>query len=133
MELDFAFICDYAEVGGRINALGIGLDTIFTKELPARHPHLHVVAQFRTSITEAGQKRLGIQLIDADGKPVIPPLEGIVDIRPPEAGIEAKGRMGVGLDNVTFEQYGDYSLHILIDGNLLRSIGFRVAEPPSTN
>ena len=29
MTVDFAFVCDYAEVGGKINAMGIGFDTIF--------------------------------------------------------------------------------------------------------
>ena len=43
MNLDFAFICDYAEVSGKINALGIGFDTIYSPKVPAKHPLFFLV------------------------------------------------------------------------------------------
>ena len=39
MQVDFAFICDYAEATNKINALGIGFDTIMAARVPTRHPH----------------------------------------------------------------------------------------------
>ena len=132
MEIDFAFICDYAEVGGKINALGIGFDTIFVKDLLTPHPHMHLVAQLRASITEAGRKKLTVEIIDADGHSIIPNIEGDVEIRSPEVGVEAVGRLGIGFNNIKFERYGQHSLHLLIDGNEMRRIGFRVVAPPAT-
>ena len=46
MRVDFAFLCDHAEVSGKINALGIGFDTIYARKVPARHPYFFLVAQF---------------------------------------------------------------------------------------
>ena len=34
MELDFAFLCDYAENAANINALGIGGTNIYATEVP---------------------------------------------------------------------------------------------------
>ena len=132
MEIDFAFVCDYADMGGKINALGIGFDTIFAKEIPHVHSHMHLIAQFRASITEAGRKKLTVQIIDADGASVGPSIEGEMEVRSPDVGSEAVGRLGIEFKNVQFERYGHYSLHILIDGNEVQRIGFRVAEPPAT-
>ena len=38
MQVDFAFICDYAEATNKINALGIGFDTIMAQKAPVKHP-----------------------------------------------------------------------------------------------
>ena len=54
MRVDFAFLCDHAEVSGKINALGIGFDTIYARKVPVRHPYFFLVAQFRASIAEIG-------------------------------------------------------------------------------
>jgi hypothetical protein len=66
--VDFAFICDYAEATGKINALGIGFDTIFAPNVPTKHPSFFLVVQLRASTVEAGDKQLKISLIDADGQ-----------------------------------------------------------------
>ena len=34
MDVDFAFVCDYADVSTKINALGIGFDSVFLPQLP---------------------------------------------------------------------------------------------------
>ena len=56
MQVDFAFICDYAESGGKVNVMGIGFDTIFPKQVPVTHPQFFIVAQFRGSFAEEGEK-----------------------------------------------------------------------------
>jgi hypothetical protein len=61
MNLDFAFICDYAEAGAKLKALGIGFDTIFARN------YLSVICIFPSfynysSVTEAGKKELLLTL-----------------------------------------------------------------------
>ena len=56
MHTDFAFVCDAAEATSKINALGIGFDTIYANQVPVRHPHFSIVLQLRSSAAEAGQK-----------------------------------------------------------------------------
>ena len=132
MEIDFAFLCDYAENTGKVNALGIGFDTIGAPQIPIRHPLMHLVAQFRASITEAGSKNVAVQIIDADGNNVSD-AKGVINIKSPEAGVESTARLVVAFRDVEFNDYGDYSLHILIDDHEMKRIVFRVVEPPATS
>ena len=132
MEIDFAFLCDYAENTGKVNALGIGFDSIGASQVPVRHKMMHLVAQFRASVTEAGIKNVSVKIIDADGTGVAE-ANGELNIRSPEAGVEAIARLVVAFDGVEFKRYGDYSLHLLVDDNEMKRIGFRVVEPPTTS
>lgn len=131
MDIDFAFICDYAEVAGKINALGIGFDTIYAPEVPVTHPMFWVVAQLRASITEAGEKGFSFNLIDADGADVIPPLSGSFNIPRPSSGTETKGRLGIAIQGVRFQRYGDYSLHLVVEGREMVRVPLKVAPRPS--
>lgn len=133
MDIDFAFICDYAEVGGKVNALGIGFDTIYAREVPFTHRHFDLVAQARASIAEIGEKQIILRLIDADGNDVIPEIVGSFNIpRPTEGMTESIGRIKAGFDNVVFPSYSAYSLHVVIQGREMIRISIKVAQPPTT-
>ncbi len=132
MDVDFAFICDHAEIVGKINALGIGFDTIYAAEVPSTHPYFHLVVQLRASITEAGHRDMEVRLIDADGNDVIPPITGSFEVPRPSAGTEATARLAVLFQNVTFSNYGSYSLRLVIQGTEMVQIPLRVASPPHT-
>jgi hypothetical protein len=133
MVLDFAFICDYAESGNKISALGIGFDTIYASQVPCVHPNFHLVAQFRASVAEAGDKEITLRLIDADGKDVIEPLSGTVNIPPPPpGGVESTGRLVVGFGGIQFPKYSQYALHVVVQGNEMIRVPLRVAQPPTT-
>lgn len=133
MDIDFAFICDYAEASTKINALGIGFDTIFAQKVPAAHPHFHLVAQIRASVAEVGDKELVVRLIDADGNDVIPEVKGTISIPRPKAGMtESTGRLVMGFNNVKFPKHSDYSVHVVIQGREMVRIPLRVVQPPAT-
>ena len=130
MKLDFAFICDYADVSRKINALGIGFDTIFTKEFPCKHPLFFLVLQLRSSIVEMGEKNIEVRLIDEDGKDMIPAAKAKFTIPKPPSGTESVGRIAMALRNVEFPREGSYSIHAVIDGYDMVDIPLRVSEPP---
>ena len=130
MNLDFAFICDYAEVTGKINALGIGFDTIYTPKIPVKHPHFYLVAQLRANTVESGEKNLEVRLIDEDGKDVMPVIRGKFTIPRPPTGIESIGRIAVAFNNVEFSKYGSYSLHAVIEGQDIVNIPLKVSPAP---
>lgn len=133
MLVEFAFICDYAEVVGKINALGIGFDTIFASNLPTKHPSFFLVFQLRSNTVEAGEKNLRVSLIDEDGKNVIPDITGKFIIQKPKEGIESKARIALQFGNVEFPRYGAYAVHAVIEGHDMISIPLRVAPPPRSN
>ena len=130
MEVDFAFACDYADLSGKIHALGIGFDTIFAREVPARHPIFYVVAQLRSSVAEAGVKEFEFRLIDPDGTDVIKPLKGSFEVPAPAGVTETKGRIGMAFHNVRFPRYGHYSLHLVVQGREMVRLPLRVAPQP---
>ena len=130
MILDFAFICDYAEVAGKINALGIGFDTIHASKIPCKHPHFFLVIQLRANVVEAGEKDLEVHLIDEDGQDIMPALRGKFIIQKPVSGTESIGRIAMAFNNVEFPQYGAYSLHTEIEGHEIVRIPLKVSPPP---
>lgn len=130
VNIDFAFICDYAEATGKINAMGIGFDTIYAPVAPCKHPFFYLVAQLRASSLEAGEKELEVHLIDEDGKDVIPPLKGKIAIPRPPVGTESIARVAMQFNNVEFPRYGLYSLRAELEGREVISIPLRISAPP---
>ena len=132
MNPDFYFICDYAEITGKINALGIGFDTIYAPKVPCRHPSFFLVIQLRANVVEAGEKNLEVRLIDEDGKDIMPTLRGKFIIPKPDTGTESIGRVAMQFHNVEFPKYGSYSLHAVVEGLEMVRVPLRVSPPPQT-
>ena len=130
MEIDFAFLCDHAEKAGKVSALGIGFDTIYAAELPQRHHRLCVVARFRAHRTEAGRKRVQIDIIDADGGELIS-AKGALEIPEPKTRLETAQTLILNFDDLEIRRYGPHSVHILVEGIEMKRIGFRVLAPPA--
>ena len=131
MNIDFAFICDFAEASGKLNALGIGFDTIYAQKMPVRHSHFSLVLQLRASILETGQKQIQVNLIDEDGKDIIPPVNGQFNIPMGDGGMPSIGRFVMEFGNVEFKAYGSYAVRVTIEGMEMASIAFRVTAPPA--
>ena len=132
MKPDFAFICDYAEVTGKINALGIGFDTIYASKVPCIHPSFFLVVQLRANVVEAGEKNLEVHLIDEDGKDIIPTARGKFSIQKPASGTESIGRIAMQFGNVEFPRYCLYSMHVVVEGHEMISVPLKVIPPPSS-
>ena len=125
MNIDFAFVCDYAEVTGKINALGIGFDTIYAPKVPTKH-------LFRANVVEAGEKNLEVRLIDEDGKDTIPTIRRKFNIPKPTGGTESIGRIAMQFHNVEFPKYGSYSLHAVVEGLEIVRVPLKVSPPLQT-
>jgi hypothetical protein len=130
MQVDFAFICDYAEATNKVNALGIGFDTVMAQQAPAKHPTFFLVVQMRASVVEAGEKDFEVNIIDEDGKEIIPALKGKLNIPRPPAGLENTGRVAIRFDNVEFPKFGSYSIHVLVEEHEMVRIPLRLAHAP---
>ena len=133
MEVNFAFLCDYADQsGGKMTAVGIGFDTIFAPKVPCRHSSFFLVIQLRANVVEAGEKNLEVRLIDEDGKDIIPTLKRKFDIPKPATGTESIGRIAMQFHNVEFPRYGSYSLHAVVEGLEMVRVPLKVNPPPQT-
>lgn len=131
MKVDFAFICDYAVATGKINALGIGFDTIRAKQVPYRHPHFSLVLQIRASAVEVGNKSVTIHLIDEDGQEVVPVIQSQAEIQKPEGRPDSIGRFVIEFGMVEFKRYGSYSVRVAIEGMEVAEVPFAIVQPPA--
>lgn len=133
MEVNYAFLCDYADTTGKVTAVGIGINTIYAPKVPIRHPLFYAVIELSFSGVETGEKRLGVRIIDADGRAVVPPLDAPLNVASPPAGyLHMVQRIALALHGVEFRAYGDYSVHWLVDGHEVKTVPLRVAAPPQT-
>ncbi|MEA1958616.1 MAG: hypothetical protein U9N44_02945 [Chloroflexota bacterium] len=130
MRVDYAFICDYAEASGKLNALGIGFDTIYAPKVPFKHRHFCLVVQLRTSVVEAGQKKIEVHIIDQDGNDIIPVMHGQVAISKTEGKPESIGRIVMEFGNIDLKSYGTHSIRLTVEGVEMVNVPFSVSEPP---
>ena len=134
MNVEYAFLCDYANSSNKLTAVGIGIDSIYVGGLPAIHPQLFVVLALKFTASETGRKRaFEVHLQDADAKDIIPPITGDLDIQTPAEGMTYRThRIVSGLYGLKLEQLGNYQISWLIDGNEAHSLHFRVIQGPKT-
>ena len=130
MKVDFAFICDYADAMGKINALGIGFDTIFASKIPFKHPIFCFVMQLRASSSEAGARKLEVHLMGWNGRDIIPVIGKDIRITRPITGAESVAKVALHFRNVEFPHYGSFSVSAVLDGNEIASIPLNVNIPP---
>ena len=142
MKVDFAFICDYADARGKINALGIGFDTIYAPKVPVKHPIFSFVLQLRASLLDIGTKTIEVHLIDENGNDIIPAVNRTIQIRRPAIGTESIARVAMQFGNVKFPGYGSYSIRAVLDDNEIARVPLNVSlpikqlpgsQPPSIN
>jgi hypothetical protein len=130
MDVDFAFLCDSAqESGGKVHALGIGIDGIFAPTLPATHSVV-LVAQFRYWASEAGSRALAVRLIDADGQ-ALSAADGQIAFADTSDSPTGVARLLLTLATLPFEHYGDYAVHVTIAEDEMVRLPLRVMAPRS--
>ena len=131
MEIDFAFLADTAqESGGKLHALGIGIDTLVAAEIPVSQAALAAVVQVRYAVAEMGTKALAIRVVDADGGNVIAPIDSQVNFPLPQGVPAGTMRVIIALNSLTFPRYGDYAIQIALDGHDVASLRLVVTPPP---
>lgn len=130
MNVPMAFLADYSNVSqeGKLNVLGI-FDKIFVRELPAFHPQMYLVLRLTAGAAERGlTKKLTILLLDADGEK-ISAIEGTFTV-PEDAPLQSAINEIIILNGLGFPHAGDYSFHILINGEEKTTIPFAVESLP---
>ena len=128
MDVDFAFLADYAmESGGKLNALGVGVGALYAASLPATHPVMTLVARIRYSSAEAGDKQLSLRMVDADGKNIFPPIDRSLSLGTPE-GLTGTAQIVIQLLGVRFEAFGQYAVQVAVGGQSIANISLSVIE-----
>ncbi len=133
MDIEVFTLCDAAtESAGKLNILG-SFDRIITRQLPTIHPHCAIALRIRFDRIEEGEHRVKINLVNDDGKAVFPGLDGNISVKIPPDGQSICANMILNLNGLKFENAGQYSIDLAIDGRHEKSLPIYIVlleQPP---
>ena len=134
MNVEYAFLCDYADPGAKLTAVGIGIDSIYAPSVPAQRPQLFAVLCLRFTLNETRRsKAFEMFLQDADGQNVIPPIAVTAEVPSPGAGMTHRThRLVHGMYGLSFQKFGDYQVSWVMDGTEVHTVHFRVIQRPAS-
>ena len=130
MNVEYAFLCDYADSGSKLTAVGIGIDSIYVADVPVIHSQMFAVLALKFTLNETRRtKAFEMHMQDADAKDIIPPLSRQLNIPAPADGMGYRTqRIVSGLYSIKLERIGDYQASWLIDGTEVHAVHFRVVK-----
>lgn len=129
-----AVICDVAEVvdNGKLNIMGVFTD-VYPEGLPAAISQAYVVATFSGSPAEVGRQRaLRLDVRDADGNEIGFSDDSLTLPPAPRPGARAQVNVLMRMAPLILPSAGDFSFHILIDGDEKRTLSLHVNPPPGS-
>ncbi|MCX8155403.1 MAG: hypothetical protein N3J91_02925 [Verrucomicrobiae bacterium] len=132
MEIQVASLCDAAtDSQGKLNILGT-FDTINAAQMPAVHPQCSVALRVVFDKMEEGAHKVGLNFVDEDGRPVMPPITMPIQVEVPEEAIFVSRNFIVNIQHMKFDKPGFYSVDISLDGEIKGRIPLlvRLFPPP---
>jgi len=128
MDIQIAVLCDAAtEYSGKLNILG-AFDTVVTAQLP----QCSIAIRMTFDKGEEGRHTVKLNLIDEDGRSIIPMIEFPLNIAVPEEAVFTSLNFIVNIQKLKFERSGLHSLEISVDGRREGNIPLHVRIPPAT-
>jgi len=116
MEIEIFTLCDAAtDQSGKLNIIGT-FDTIYTQSFPTLHGACAVVLRVRFSRIEFRKHQIAIHFVDNDGNAILPPLEGVIEVRAAPKSHFAATNLIINLQSIRLEKEGEYSVDLAIDG-----------------
>lgn len=126
MNVQVAILCDAAtDDNGKLNLLG-AFDTIYAQQLPAVHPQCAVALRVTFAAGDEGQHKLALNFINADGLPVMPPMQIPVAVTLPEDVYFVTRNFIVNIQQLRFTEAGLYSVDIRLDDKSQGNIPLQV-------
>jgi hypothetical protein len=128
MKIELFTLSDFAaDYGGKLSVVGV-FDTLFARQAPVVHPAWSIAVKIRFEKIEEGKKKIRLSISDADGKTVLPPLEMSVDANTPPNQHTGTFQIVANIGGVKFDQFGEYSIDLAIDGRHEASIPLFVRQ-----
>ncbi|MFH1037887.1 MAG: hypothetical protein V1789_04350 [PVC group bacterium] len=122
MEIETFVLCDAAtDYRGKLNILGT-FDTIWAAGLPVVWPHCALALRVRFTRIEAGEHRVRINFMDGDGRAVLPPLDGAVQVTFAPGASTMAANLILNMERIRLERPGEHAITLAIDGRQERSL-----------
>jgi len=129
MDVKLALLADYSNISreGKLNILGV-FDLIRARGFPAVHRSMQLIMMLEAESVEADtDKDIQVKLIDADGRKVFE-IGAQMKLPSPRPGEMIKSNQMLNLNDIRFEKPGDYVFHIMINGDLKRSVPVKLIQ-----
>ena len=121
MQVQVAVICDAAtESYGKLNLLG-AFDVINAHQFPWVGPPCSIALRMSFNHADDGPHKLRINLVDDDGKLVMPSVDMAVEVKIPDDSHFVNYNFIV-VQQLSFERPGYYSFDVAFDGRQEASI-----------
>lgn len=130
MKVEAFLLCDAAtDTMGKLNVLG-AFDRVFVKETPTLYQGCTVAMRVRFSRAEVGTHSFEIHFVDQDGRDIIKPLKGEVEVNFSSDAHSGSMNFVLNIVRVKFPYFGDYQVDLRMDGNALASLPLAVCPIP---
>lgn len=133
MTVEIFALCDAATVnGGKLNILG-AFDSAYAPQAPGIHAHCALALRLRFARAEEGERRIQMNIIDADGRPIMPSLNGALSIVFNSDDESLVANFIVNIQQLKLEKFGAYSIDLAVDDRHQASIPLffkPLASPP---
>jgi len=121
MKIELFTFCDFAqENSGKLTVVGT-FDTIISRNFPCIHPQLSVVIRLRFDLWEFANHQFRIETKDLDGKTVISPIRGTVEVKG-VGNATAVSHLVFTISNIHFNSSGVVNFILYIGDKELGSI-----------
>lgn len=128
MQIEVFSLCDAATGDlGKLNMLG-AFDTIWTTKIPIVYPQCAIALRMRFEHDERGEHKIVVSFIDLDGKPIIPPANGNMNINFTDEQRSGAANLILNIQRIELKNYGDYSIDLAVDGRREASLPLFVKE-----
>ena len=125
MEVSDLILADYAAANdrGKFTLVGAGITEITAKKMPCIHPLMFLLVRLKVMRQDVGRNRFDVRMIGEKG--TIFKAEGDLDVPSQHEG-EQHLPMPMQLVNLKFENAGDYSIEVRINGELKQSQNLKI-------
>jgi len=128
MQVEIFALCDAATADmGKLSMLG-AFDTIWAVKTPAVHPQCAIALRVRFTRIEKGEHRVIVNFVDIDGKNVIPPAQGSIQVNFPEEQSSGSANLILNIQGLKLDKFGEHSIDLAIDGQQKASLPLFVKE-----
>src|ERR1035441_4423840 len=129
MHIEVFSLCDAAtiDVAGKLNVLG-AFDSILTGSMPMVYPQCTVALRIRFENIERGAHKVAVNFVDIDGKHVLPPANGTININFPDEQRSGSANLIFNLQMLKLEKHGEYSIDLAVDSRKEASLPLFVRE-----
>jgi hypothetical protein len=129
MHIELFSLCDAATIdaAGKLNVLG-AFDTIGAGKMPAFYPQCAIALRIRFENIERGAHKVSVNFVDIDGKHIVPPANGTIDINFPDEQRSGSANLVFNLQMLKLEKHGEYAIDLAVDSRKEASLPLYVRE-----